>query len=105
MIYARSSKGNTKAERYLAIAADVQPIGDGEAGEVVVRETMRGLFQQEVIAGRHTLLPMSRKRHGSGPGPYDLLLAALGACTLDDGAAILSGVDLVVAWLSRPCAY
>ena len=28
----------------------------------MVRETMRGLFQQEVIAGRHTLLPMSRKR-------------------------------------------
>ena len=81
MIHARSSKGNTKAERYLAIAADVQPIGDGEAGEVVVRETMRGLFQQEVIAGRHTLLPMSRKRQaGSVAGRAHTIFSGRARC-------------------------
>ena len=53
-------------------------------GTVVVRETRRGLFQQEVISGPHHLLADEPKDVGgldSGPGPYDLLLAALGACT------------------------
>ncbi len=53
-------------------------------GIVIVRETRRGLFQQEVISGPHHLLADEPKNVGgldSGPGPYDLLLAALGACT------------------------
>lgn len=53
-------------------------------GTVVVRETRRGLFQQEIIAGTHRLLadePLDVGGLDSGPGPYDLLLAALGACT------------------------
>jgi uncharacterized OsmC-like protein/alpha/beta superfamily hydrolase len=72
------------AERYLDMAADVQPIGDTETGSVMVRETRRGLFQQEVITGPHRLLadePVTAGGIDSGPGPYDLLLAALGACT------------------------
>jgi putative redox protein len=51
---------------------------------VIVRETRRGLFQQEIIAGAHQLLadePVNVGGLDSGPGPYDLLLAALGACT------------------------
>ena len=54
------------------------------AGTIVVRETGRGRFQQEVISGSHRMLadePVSVGGLGTGPGPYDLLLAALGACT------------------------
>ena len=72
------------AERYLDMAADSQPSDDTEAGTVVVRETRRGKFQQEVIVGAHRLLadePVTVGGMDSGPGPYDLLLAGLGACT------------------------
>jgi len=58
--------------------------GTTESGTVVVRETRRGLFQQEIIAGGHRLHadePVNVGGLDSGPGPYDLLLAALGACT------------------------
>lgn len=51
---------------------------------VVVRETGHGRFQQEIISGRHHLIadePQDAGGLGSGPGPYDLLLASLGACT------------------------
>jgi uncharacterized OsmC-like protein len=51
---------------------------------VVVRETGHGRFQQEIICGRHHLIadePQDAGGLGSGPVPYDLLLAALGACT------------------------
>ena len=58
---------------------------DGTApGTVIVRETRHGKFQQEIIAGTHRLLADEPANVGgldSGPGPYDLLLAALGACT------------------------
>ena len=55
-----------------------------EPGTVVVRETGQGRFQQEVISGAHRLLADEPVRVGgldSGPDPYELLLAALGACT------------------------
>jgi putative redox protein len=51
---------------------------------VIVTETRQGLFQQEVRTGKHLFLadePIEVGGLDSGPGPYDLLLAALGACT------------------------
>ena len=70
------------AERYLDMAAPMSAAAD--AGEVVVRETRRGAFQQEITAGTHRFLadePVAAGGLDSGPGPYDFLLAALGACT------------------------
>jgi uncharacterized OsmC-like protein/pimeloyl-ACP methyl ester carboxylesterase len=72
------------AERYLDMAADTKPAEDTPEGTVVVRETGRGQFQQEILVGKHRLLadePVKAGGLDSGPGPYDLLLAALGACT------------------------
>ncbi len=53
-------------------------------GTVIVRETRRGMFQQDIITGAHRLIadePVNVGGLDSGPGPYELLLAALGACT------------------------
>jgi len=72
------------AERYLDMAMDAEAMPDTEQGTVVVRETRRGKFQQEVSVGRHRFLadePESVGGMDSGPGPYDLVLAGLGACT------------------------
>lgn len=54
-----------------------------EEGLVVVSENGRGPYGQRVTAGRHVLsadepAPVG---HDTGPSPYDLLLAGLGACT------------------------
>jgi uncharacterized OsmC-like protein len=57
---------------------------DTPLNTVLVRETGHGVFQQEIVSGRHHLIadePKDAGGLGSGPGPYDLLLAALGACT------------------------
>ena len=72
------------AERYLDMAVEDRLDADAPDGTVLVRETRRGTFQQEIVAGRHRLLADEPVKDGgldSGPGPYDLLLAALGACT------------------------
>jgi uncharacterized OsmC-like protein/alpha/beta superfamily hydrolase len=71
------------AERYLDMAA-TQTAAEAEPHDVLVRETRRGTFQQEITAGTHRFLadePVAAGGLDSGPGPYDLLLAALGACT------------------------
>jgi putative redox protein len=55
-----------------------------EIGTVLVRETGGGKFQQEILSGSHRFLADEPVKVGgldSGPGPYDLLLAGLGACT------------------------
>jgi putative redox protein len=66
------------------MAAETATIDESAFNTVVVRETGHGQFQQEIISGRHHLIadePQEAGGLGSGPGPYDLLLAALGACT------------------------
>ena len=71
------------AERYLEMPEAAPDVSD-EAKLVVVRETGVGKFQQQVKVGRHRFLadePVGVGGLDSGPGPYDLLLAALGACT------------------------
>jgi uncharacterized OsmC-like protein/alpha/beta superfamily hydrolase len=72
------------AGRYLGMAADMEPLEEIPDNTVVVRETRRGKFQQDITVGNHRLLADEPVKDGgldSGPGPYDLLLAALGACT------------------------
>jgi len=51
----------------------------------VAGETGKGDFQAEVKAGTSTFLmdePVQAGGLGSGPNPYDLLSAAIGACAL-----------------------
>jgi putative redox protein len=73
----------TWASRYLATEAampELEPLKD----QVLVQETGAGKFQAEVRTGTTRFLadePVAAGGLGSGPGPYDLLCAALGACT------------------------
>lgn len=73
------------ASRYVGAAAPAKEVDRGEAPrQVVVRETRNGKFQQSISAGPHRLAadePAGAGGDDSGPSPYDLLLAALGACT------------------------
>jgi putative redox protein len=72
------------AERYLDMGSQETASEPGDSGRVTVRETGQGRFQQEITAGVHRLVadePVASGGADSGPNPYDLLLAALGACT------------------------
>jgi uncharacterized OsmC-like protein/pimeloyl-ACP methyl ester carboxylesterase len=69
------------SERYLNMVPepDVQPLQG-----VLVAETRNGKFEQSIVAGPHRYHadePVSVGGNGSGPSPYEYLLAALGACT------------------------
>ena len=71
--------------RYLDVKNADQAHDESEVPrQVVVRETRNGKFQQIVSVGPHRMLadePVAAGGDDSGPGPYDFLLAALGACT------------------------
>lgn len=73
------------AERYLDPSAPELVADLGEAPRmVVVRETRNNKFQQTVSVGPHRMLadePVAAGGGDTGPGPYDLVLAGLGACT------------------------
>jgi uncharacterized OsmC-like protein/pimeloyl-ACP methyl ester carboxylesterase len=72
------------ADRYLPTALAPPAEADGEPGTVIVTEAGSGAFTQRVQVGPHILVadePPSVGGDDTGPTPYGLLLAALGACT------------------------
>jgi putative redox protein len=67
----------------IAVMAEQARHDRDERGVVVIRGSAHG-FAQEITAGAHRLVADEPIRAGgtdTGPGPYELLLAALGACT------------------------
>src|SRR5256714_6126842 len=73
------------AERYIdTIAAEPAAVPSEAPRQVVVQETRNSKFQQTVTGGPHQMLadePVAAGGEDTGPGPYDFLLAGLGACT------------------------
>ncbi len=72
------------SSRYVGAAAPAAGQAPADAADVVVEETGAGRLQQLVCVGSHRFFadePLAQGGLGSGPSPYDLLLAGLGACT------------------------
>jgi uncharacterized OsmC-like protein/fermentation-respiration switch protein FrsA (DUF1100 family) len=73
------------ASRYIEPATAEEAMDPGESPRrVVVRETRDSKFQQSISVGPHHLVadePVAAGGEDTGPGPYDFLLAGLGACT------------------------
>ena len=70
------------ASRY--VKPTPRPAVPAEAGVVTVSETLENKFTQSIAVGGHHLRadePESFGGTNTGPSPYDLLLASLGACT------------------------
>jgi uncharacterized OsmC-like protein/pimeloyl-ACP methyl ester carboxylesterase len=73
------------ATRYLdPVAPEQDSVTSEGPRNVVVRETRNSKLQQTISTGPHRLIadePVSAGGEDTGPGPYDFLLAGLGACT------------------------
>ena len=72
------------SSRYLEETKPAEAAIPGDPRRVVVQETRNGKFQQTVTVGPHQMLadePLAAGGDDTGPGPYDFLLAGLGACT------------------------
>ncbi|MCK1658257.1 bifunctional alpha/beta hydrolase/OsmC family protein [Bradyrhizobium sp. 151] len=73
------------ASRYIDAAKPAKAMDLPEAPRrVVVQETRKSKFNQTISVGPHQLVadePVAAGGEDAGPGPYDLLLAGLGACT------------------------
>ncbi len=73
------------ASRYVTSEATLEAsASNADPDAVTVSETHEGKFQQAVRSGRHNLLadePVAQGGDDTGPGPYDFLSIALGACT------------------------
>jgi len=73
------------ARRFIGEGALAEHRARAAEGEVAVAENGEGKFAQVVsVGGRHVLRadePLSYGGDDTGPGPYDYLLAGLGACT------------------------
>jgi putative redox protein len=62
----------------------LQTEAEAADGRIIVTDSGRGRFEQLLFAGRHLVAadePVADGGADAGPGPYDLLLMALGACT------------------------
>jgi uncharacterized OsmC-like protein/pimeloyl-ACP methyl ester carboxylesterase len=71
------------ATRYIDAPVE-KAAADAAPRQVVVQETRASKLQQTVSVGPHRLLadePVAAGGEDTGPGPYDFLLAGLGACT------------------------
>jgi uncharacterized OsmC-like protein/pimeloyl-ACP methyl ester carboxylesterase len=73
------------AEHYIEPVVTAPAADPGMAPRrVVVRETRASKFQQTVTVGPHRMIadePVAAGGEDTGPGPYDFLVAGLGACT------------------------
>jgi putative redox protein len=73
------------ASRYVDAAGPAKAMDLPEAPrQVVVQETRKSKFNQTITVGPHHLVadePVAAGGMDAGPGPYDFLLAGLGACT------------------------
>lgn len=72
------------ADRYLPEISAKSGDYDVSPGEVLVVEAGSGKFTQTIRTGKHRLIADEPEQLGGndlGPGPYDYMLAGLGACT------------------------
>lgn len=73
------------ASRYIDTAKPAKAMDLAEEPRrVVVQETRKSKFNQAITVGPHHLVadePVAAGGEDAGPGPYDFLLAGLGACT------------------------